>query len=77
MKIEIFSKDFCPACDKAIHKAQAMIQETTNTVEVFKLGRDFTREELMEQFPTARTFPQIIFMGEKIGGYNELKAQFD
>lgn len=76
MKIEIFSKDFCPACDKAIHKAQAMIQETSNTVEVFKLGRDFTREELMEQFPTARTFPQIRIDGKAIGGFDEFEANY-
>ena len=36
-------------------------------------GTDFTREEMMETFPTARTFPQIIVDGNKIGGYNELK----
>jgi glutaredoxin len=36
-------------------------------------GKDFTREELMETFPGARTFPQIIVDGQKIGGYTELK----
>lgn len=45
--------------------------------EYFQLGRDFTREEMIEKFPTARTFPQIIFMGEKIGGYDQLKQQFE
>ena len=29
----------------------------------------------METFPGARTFPQIIFNGEKIGGYTELVEQ--
>jgi glutaredoxin len=28
----------------------------------------------METFPGARTFPQIIVDGEKIGGYTEFKA---
>ena len=36
-------------------------------------GEDFSREELMETFPGARTFPQIIVDGDKIGGYTELK----
>ena len=36
------------------------------------LDEDFTREELFEQFPTARTFPQIRIDGDSIGGYNEL-----
>jgi glutaredoxin len=28
---------------------------------------------MMETFPTARTFPQIIVDGNKIGGYTELE----
>ncbi len=40
-----------------------------------QLGKDFTREEMIEKFPTARTFPQIILNGEKIGGYEQLKQQ--
>ena len=26
----------------------------------------------MKEFPSARTFPQIVFNGEKIGGYSSL-----
>ena len=40
-----------------------------------QLGKDFTREQMIEKFPTARTFPQIILNGEKIGGYDQLKQQ--
>ena len=29
------------------------------------LDEDFTREDLMETFPTARTFPQIVVDGEQ------------
>ena len=35
------------------------------------LDEDFTREELFEKFPTARTFPQITAHGEYIGGFTE------
>ena len=38
------------------------------------LDVDFNREEMLEKFPGARTFPQIIVDGEKIGGYTEFKA---
>ena len=38
------------------------------------LDEDFDRETLMETFPGARTFPQIIVDGEKIGGFTEYKA---
>ena len=66
--IEIYGKDFCPYCDRAV----ALCEQKGLEFEYKKLGRDFTREDLMETFPGARTFPQIIFNGEKIGGYTEL-----
>lgn len=69
MKIEIYSKDNCPYCDMAIN-----LSENTEGVvsSVFKLDTDFTREELFEKFPNARTFPQITIDGESIGGYDNL-----
>ena len=41
------------------------------------LDEDFTREELMEKFPTARTFPQIVVDGTSIGGFTEFKSLVD
>ena len=41
------------------------------------LDEDFDREALMETFPGARTFPQIIVDGKKIGGYTEFKQLVD
>ena len=32
------------------------------------------KEELLELFPTARTFPQIKVDGESIGGFDQLHA---
>ena len=40
----------------------------------YMLDEDFTREELYEKFPTARTFPQITAHGEYLGGYTELET---
>jgi len=57
--------------EKSVSKAQQMIQETTHTYEYKKLEKDFTREELFEQFPEARTFPQIRIDGKAIGGWVE------
>ena len=74
MIIEIFGKDNCPFCDMAVAKAEKM---TESTFTYKKLDRDFSREELFEQFPTARTFPQIIVDGDKIGGFTEFKALVD
>jgi glutaredoxin len=40
-----------------------------------KIGDGYTREELLEAVPTARTVPQIFLDGELIGGFNELKTK--
>ena len=74
MKIEIYSKPACPFCDKALFLAQQVVQESVHTYNKFMLNEDFTREELFEKFPTARTFPQITIDGESIGGYTEFEA---
>ncbi len=45
--------------------------------EVWKLGEDYDREELLETFPGAKTFPQILLFDsydEKIiGGADQLQ----
>jgi glutaredoxin-related protein len=58
----------------AVRKAQAMVQESTEITYVkYMLNDDFSREELFEKFPTARTFPQITIDGESIGGWTEFE----
>ena len=68
--VEIYSKPACPYCVKA----KALAEQQGYDLTYKMLDQDFTREELFETFPTARTFPQIIVDGEKIGGYTEFEA---
>ena len=70
----VYSKPACPFCDKALFLAQQVVQESVHTYNKYMLNEDFTREELFEKFPTARTFPQITIDGESIGGYTEFEA---
>tara|TARA_Y100000385_G_scaffold166373_1_gene172446 strand:- start:1 stop:234 length:234 start_codon:yes stop_codon:yes gene_type:complete len=70
MKVEIYSKPQCPFCVQAKALAEREGHELTYKM----LDEDFDRETLMETFPGARTFPQIIVNGEKIGGFTEYKA---
>ena len=71
--IEIYGKPMCPFCDKA-----KKLCETRGFDFTYKsLGTDYTREELMEQFPNARTVPQIVINGEKIGGYDQFTQYLD
>jgi len=65
--IEIFGRNGCSYCDRAISLAEKLDVDFTYK----KLDTDFTREQLFEQFPGAKTFPQIRIDGEAIGGYTE------
>ena len=73
MYIEIWSKTNCPYCDMAERIAQQFVQESDNNYVKWMLDEDFTREELFEKFPSARTFPQITAHGEYLGGYTEFE----
>jgi len=71
--IEIYGKPMCPFCDKA-----KSLCETRGFKYTYKsLGTDYTREELMEQFPNARTVPQIVINGQKFGGYDQFTQYLD
>jgi glutaredoxin len=71
--IEIYGKPMCPYCDKA-----KQLCETRKLEYTYKsLGTDYTKEELLETFPGARTVPQIIVGGNKIGGYDQLATYIE
>ena len=68
MTVEIWGKENCPYCTKA----KALVESKGMQYIYKQLGVDFTREQVFEEFPTARTFPQIKINNEPIGGYQEL-----
>ena len=41
----------------------------------YMIDVDYTREDFVEKFPDARTFPQITMDGTLIGGYTEFSAK--
>ena len=71
--IEIWGKKQCSYCDMA----KALCEQKKMDYQYKLLSFDFTREEMLEKFPGARTFPQIIVDGNNIGGYTELKELTD
>ena len=71
--IEIYGKTQCPFCDKA----KALCEKEGLEFVYKQLDEDFTREELFEEFPGARTFPQIRMDGKNIGGYTDLVEKLD
>jgi glutaredoxin len=72
MHIQIYSKQNCPYCTRALRLAEKVDSNyEEHTYDKYMLDTDFTREQLLEKFPTARTFPQITIDGISIGGYEE------
>jgi len=67
-QVIIYSTPSCTYCTMAKNLATSKNCE----VEYKVFGEDFGREEMMKEFPSARTFPQIILDDEKIGGYTDL-----
>ena len=66
--ITIYGKPMCPFCDKA----KALCEQRGFDYEYKTLGTDYTKEELLETFPGARTVPQIVINGQKIGGWDQM-----
>lgn len=73
MKAIVWSKNQCPYCDQAknLLKMKGIEFEERN------INKDFTKEQLLEAVPTARTVPQIFLDGELIGGFTELRAKLN
>ena len=70
MKATVWSKYHCPYCDQA----KALLQQKGIQFEEKKIGDGYTREELLEAVPNARTVPQIFLDDKLIGGFTELRT---
>jgi len=68
-KAIVWSKSQCPFCDQA----KALLDKNGIEFEERKIGNGYTREDLLEAVPTARTVPQIFLDDKLIGGFTELK----
>lgn len=69
MEAIVWSKYHCPFCDQA----KALLTQKGIKFEERKIGDGFSKEDLLEAVPTARTVPQIFLDGKLIGGFTELK----
>lgn len=71
MKAVIWSKYHCSFCDQA----KKLLEMKGIEFEERKIGDGWTKEELLEAVPTARTVPQIFLDEEYVGGFTELKER--
>lgn len=72
MRIDIYSKEDCPYCQFA----KEYLEMNDRVYTTYTLDRDFNRDDVVKQFPTARSFPIVVIDNEYIGGFNELKQYF-
>jgi glutaredoxin 3 len=71
-KAIVWSKDQCPYCTqaKALLESKGIEYEERNI-----MHGTYTKVQLLEAVPTARTLPQIFLDGEYVGGFTELKEK--
>lgn len=73
MKALIWSRDYCIYCEHA----KMLLNEKGVQYEERKIGSTWTKEQLLESVPSAKSVPQIFIDGQHIGGYKELREYFD
>jgi len=69
----VWSKYNCPYCDQA----KALLTQRGIRYEERKIGDGYSREELLEAVPNARTVPQIFINNQLIGGFTELRTYLE
>jgi glutaredoxin 3 len=72
MQVIVWSKDGCGYCvmAKNLLKLKGIDFEERNIT-----SSNWTKKDLLEMAPSARTLPQIFFGDECVGGYTELKER--
>jgi glutaredoxin len=73
MRAIVWSRNQCPFCDQA----KALLKLKGIEFEERNVSRDWTKEQLLEAIPSARTVPQIVLDGELVGGFTELRKRLE
>lgn len=69
MSAIVWSQSRCFACDQA----KALLAVNGIAFEEHLIGEGYTKQQLLEAVPGARSVPQIFLNGEYIGGLDQLK----
>ena len=74
MRAIVWSKNGCPYCDRA----KELLDGSGIKYEERNLSNgEWTKAQLLEDVPDARTVPQIFLDGNYIGGYRELCQYYE
>jgi glutaredoxin 3 len=69
---QVWSQTNCPACNEA----KRLLEQRGVKIEECMLGiNGYTKKDLIEKVPHARSVPQIFLDGEYVGGLLELKQK--
>ena len=69
----VWSKDACSHCDQA----KALLRSHGIDYEERRIGHEWTRDQLLESVPQARSVPQIFLNDTYIGGFADLQRYFN
>ena len=70
-KAIVWSKYQCPYCEQA----KQLLAQRGIPFEERKIGDGWTKEDLLEAVPTARSVPQVFLGEELVGGFTELRER--
>lgn len=73
MNIKIYGKDDCSFCTKAVD----LLKSYNVSYSYYKVGVDLTVDELIEQFPLAKTVPIVVINEQWVGGYDKLATYLE
>lgn len=68
MTVVVWSKDNCFYCDSA----KELLDSLAIAYEERNISRNYSKAEMLQHVPNAKTVPQIFFEDRYIGGYTEL-----
>lgn len=71
MKAIVWSKTNCPYCVQA----KNLLAQKGIEYEERIIGEGYTKEQLLESVPGARSVPQIFLGDEYVGGFDKLKEK--
>mgnify|MGYP007083475033 FL=1 len=69
----IWSKDNCINCNKA----KSLLESKGFSYEERVIGKEYSREDLLECVPNAKSVPQIFYNNEYIGGFDSLLSKLN
>jgi glutaredoxin len=69
--IELYTTDNCNYCNKA----KNILNSLKVQFKTYSVGKDVSRDFIVEKFPNAKSYPVVVINGEFVGGYNELEMR--